>query len=55
MSRLIENWKESLDKGFFTGALLMALSEAFDCVPHDLHIAKPHTYGISLNAATFIY
>ena len=53
--RLIENWKESLDKGFVKGALSMDLSKAFDCIPYDLLVAKLHAYGISLNAATFIY
>ena len=53
--RLIENWKESLDKGFVKGAFSMDLSKAFDCIPHDLPVAKLHAYGISLNAATFIY
>ena len=53
--RLIENWKESLDKNFVTGAVLMDLSKAFDCIPHDLLIAKLHAYGFSLKAATFIY
>ena len=53
--RLIENWKESFDKGFVTGAALIDLSKAFDCIPHDLLVAKLHSYGISLNAATFIY
>ena len=43
--RLIENWKESLYKGFVTGPLLMDLSK----------VPKLHAYGISLNAATFIY
>ena len=55
LTRLIENWKDSLDKNFVTGAVLMDLSKAFDCIPHDLLIAKLHAYGISLNAATFIY
>ena len=53
--RLIENWKESLHKGFVTGALLMDLSKAFDCISHDLLFTKLHAYGISLNAGTFIY
>ena len=28
--RLVKNWKESLEKGFVTGALLIYLSKAFD-------------------------
>ena len=38
--KLIENWKTSLDKSLFNGAVLMDLSKAFDCIPHDLLIAK---------------
>ena len=53
--RLFENWKESLDNGFFAGALLMDLSKAFDCISHHVLVAKLHPYGISLNAATFTW
>ena len=38
--RLIEHWKESLDKGFVKGAFSMDLSKAFDCIPHDLTCRK---------------
>ena len=45
--RLIENWKKSLDQNKFVGAVLMDPSKAFDCIPHDLLIAKMHAYGFS--------
>ena len=53
--RLIENWKKSLDNKRFVGTILMDLSKAFDCIPHDLLIAKLHVYGLSKDAVTFIY
>ena len=47
--RLIEEWKEKLDNGFFAGAALMDLSKAFgfDCISHDLLIAKLNVYGFN--------
>ena len=45
LMRLIENWKNNLDKKRYVGAVLMDLSKAFDCVPHDLLIAKLHAYN----------
>ena len=52
--RLIENWKTALDKNLFTGTVLMDLSKAFDCIPHDLLIAKLHAYGLSFDTVTFL-
>ena len=53
--RLIENWKKSLDNKNFVGTVLMNLSKAFDCIPHDLLVAKLHAYGLSNDAVTFTY
>ena len=53
--RLIENWKKSLDNKNFVDTVLMDLSKAFDCISHDLLVAKLHAYGLTGEAVTFIY
>ena len=52
--RLIENWKAVLDSNLFTGAVLKDFSKAFDCILHDLLIAKLHAYGFSFERLTFV-
>ena len=53
--RLVEDWKAKLDNNFIVGAVLMDLSKAFDCIPHDLIIAKLHAYGLDENALVLVY
>ena len=36
MIRLLQEWRENLDKNYVVGGVLMDLSKAFDCIPHDL-------------------
>ena len=52
---LIEKWKTQLDKNKIVGAALLDLSKAFDCVPHDLLIAKLDAYGFDKEALSLIY
>ena len=53
--RMIEEWRVKLDNDNIVGAILMDLSKAFDCIPHDLLIAKLHAYGFHENALVLIY
>ena len=39
-----------VDNGVAFGALLTDLSKAFDCIPHDLIIAKLEEYGFQIDA-----
>ena len=43
---MIEKLRKSLDSRGASAALLTDISKAFDCLPHDLLIAKLHAYGI---------
>ena len=52
---MIETWKKALDKKQYAGAVLTDLSKAFDCINHELLIAKLEAYGFSHEALHFIY
>ena len=45
---MLETWKEAADNSKSFGALLTDLSKAFDCLSHDLLIAKLYPYGLNL-------
>ena len=52
---MIEKWRQSLDIGGHYGALLTDLSTAFDCLSHDLLIAKLHAYGFDIPALRLLH
>ena len=52
---LVEKCKHALDKRGKFGALLTDLSKAFDCLPHDLLIAKLNAYGIEKKSLSLIH
>ena len=43
--KLTEDWRKYIDQNKIVGGLLMDLSKAFDCLPHELLIAKLEAYG----------
>ena len=51
---MIEKFRKSVDKGKTFAVLLTNLSKVFDCLPHNINIAKLNTYGFSLSAARLI-
>ena len=53
--RLLQKWQSCLDKRGIVGTVLMDLSKAYDCIQHDLIIAKLEAYGFSLKSLHFVY
>ena len=52
---LIEKWKKGVDNGGSFGALMTDLSKAFDCLSHELLIAKLDAYGFDNKSLKLIY
>ena len=52
---MVEKWRKTLDEGGETGVVLTKLSKEFNCIDHNLLIAKLNTYGSEKQAINFIY
>ena len=52
--RLLEDWKQALDNNEYVAAILMDLSKAFDCLPHDILLSKLSAYGLSESAVSLM-
>ena len=44
--RFLQKWQKEFDSGSFIGAILMDQSKTYDCLCHDLLIAKLEAYGL---------
>ena len=53
--RVIETWRRSLDSSGIVGTILVDLSKAYDCIPHDLLIAKLEAYGLHIKSLRLMY
>ena len=55
LSRLLQKWQKELDLDGIVGTILMDLSKAYDCLPHDLVIAKLEAYSLDTNSLRFLF
>ena len=51
---MIDKWKKAVDNNKVFEALLTDLSKAFDCICHDLLVAKLNAYGLPRPALKMI-
>ena len=52
--KIVEDWKASLEKNHYVAAVMMDLSKAFDCLPHNLLVLKLKHYGLDDKSVSLI-
>ena len=52
---MVEKWGKTLDEGGETGTVITDISKAFDCIDHNLLIAKLNAYGFEKRSLEFIH
>ena len=45
--KIVDDWKRALDDNKCFAAILMDLSKAFDCLPHNIFLLKLEYYGLT--------
>ena len=53
--RLLQKWQKELDLPGIVGTILMDLFKAYDCLLHDLIIARFEVYGLDTNSTRFLF
>ena len=53
--KLLQAWQEELDKFGFASAILMDLSKAYECLPHDFLVAQFEAHGIDTTGLNLIH
>ena len=52
--KLLQTWQKEIDNSGFIGTILMDLSRAYDCLPHNLLIAKLGEYGLDRSSLRLV-
>ena len=54
LAAILEKWKSAVENKKSFSTLLTVLSDAFDCLPHDILKAKLNAYGFSMKSLTVL-